>query len=188
MAVRNQFRLLLGGLAARRIGRAARHPSMRLISPNAQLAGFIAKFTPEIAALIKAVRAKLRRRLPHATEIVYDNHNFFVIGFGPTERPSEAILSIAAYARGVGLCFLDGARLPDPQKLLRGSGKQVRNIQLPSAATLDDPAVEALIASAVTRAPVSFDPAAPRHLIIKSISAKQRPRRPAKKALRNRKS
>lgn len=161
---------------------------MKPASPNSLLAGFIAKFTPEIAALIKAVRAKLRRRLPHATEMVYDNYNFFVIGFGPTERPSEAILSIAAYARGVGLCFLDGARLPDPQKLLRGSGKQVRNIQLPSVATLDNPAVGALIASAVARAPVPFDPAARRRLIIKSISAKQRPRRPANAAARNRKT
>jgi len=148
-------------------------------SPKTQLAGFIAKFTPEISALIKAVLAKMRRRLPHAVELVYDNYNFFVVGFGPTERPSEAVFSIAAYARGVGLCFLNGAKLPDPQKRLRGSGKQVRNIQLPTAATLDEPAVKALMATAIERAPVPFDPAARPRLIIKSISAKQRPRRPA---------
>jgi hypothetical protein len=157
-------------------------------SPNGQIAGFIAKFTPEIAALIKASRAKMQRRLPHAVEMVYDNYNFLVFGFGPTERPSEAIFSIAAYARGVGLCFIHGAKLPDPDKLLRGAGKQVRKIKLPTAATLDEPAVQRLIASAIARAPVPFDPTARRRLIIKSISAKQRPRRPKDSVSRNRKS
>ena len=148
-------------------------------SPETQLAGFIAKFTPDIAALIRAVRAKMRRRLPHALELVYDNYNFFVIGYGPTERPSEVVFSIAAHARGVILCFLSGAKLPDPKKLLRGAGKQVRNIRLPDAATLDQPAVKTLITAAVEHAPVPFAAATRRRLIIRSISAKQRPRRAA---------
>jgi len=157
-------------------------------SPEAQIAGFIARFTPEIAALIKAVRAKMQKRLPHAVQMVYDNYNFLVFGFGPTERASEAIFSIAAYARGVGLCFIHGARLPDPDKLLIGSGKQTRFLKLPTAATLDEPGVQRLIASAIQHAPVPFDSAARRRLIIKSISAKQRPRRPTNSVSRNRKS
>ena len=152
---------------------------MKTESPQVQIAGFIGKFTPEIAALITATRAKMQRRLPHAVEMVYDNYNFLVFGFGPTERASEAIFSIAAYARGVGLCFIHGAKLPDPDKRLRGAGNQVRNIKLPTAATLDEPAVQRLIASAIKHAPVPFDGAARRRLVIKSVSAKQRPRRPA---------
>ena len=148
-------------------------------SPSTQLAGFIAKFTPEIAARIKEVHAKMRRRLPNALELVYDNYIFFVIGFCPTERPSDAVISIAAHARGVALCFLHGAKLPDPQKLLRGSGNRVRSLRLPDATTLDQPAVQALIAAAIERAPRPFDPATRRRLIIRSVSAKQRPRRPA---------
>src|SRR5271163_819270 len=103
------------------------------MTPKAQLAGFLAKFTPDVAALGKASLAKMRARFPGAIQMVYDNYNFLVIGFGPTERPSEAIFSIALFARGVGLCFIQGAKLSDPQKLLRGNGKQVRNIRLESA-------------------------------------------------------
>jgi hypothetical protein len=121
----------------------------------------------------------MQKRLPHAVEIVYDNYNFLVFGFGPTERASEAIFSIAAYARGVGLCFIHGAKLPDPDQRLQGSGKQTRFLKLPTAATLDEPAVQRLIAAAIECAPVPFNPAARRRLIIKSVSAKQRPRRPA---------
>jgi hypothetical protein len=58
-------------------------------SPEKQLAGFIAKFTTEVATLIRAARRKMRERLPRALELVYDNYNFFVIGYGPSEKASE---------------------------------------------------------------------------------------------------
>lgn len=70
-----------------------------------QLAGFIDKFDAKNAVLIRSVREALRRRLPTANELVYDNYNFFVIGYCPTERPSDCIVSIAAAANGVGLSF-----------------------------------------------------------------------------------
>ncbi len=96
------------------------------MNPEKQLAGFIAKFTPEVAALAEAALAKMRARFPSAIQMVYDNYNFLVIGFGPTERPSEAIFSIALHARGVSLCFLQaGSQLPDPGKMLKGSGSKV---------------------------------------------------------------
>ena len=99
---------------------------MKTASPERQLAAFIDKFTPEMASLIRAARKKMRERLPHALELVYDNYNFFVIGYGPNERPSAAIFSLAAQAKGLSLCFLQGAKLPDPNKRLRGSGNLIR--------------------------------------------------------------
>jgi hypothetical protein len=149
-------------------------------TPEKQLAGFIAKFSPEIGALIKSTRRKMRERLPRATELVYDNYNFFVIGFGPNERPSDAIFSLAAHAKGVSLCFLQGAGLPDPKGLLRGSGRVVRNIRLESAATLDKPEVRALIKEALNRAKTQLGPKSAHRLIIRSVSEKQRPRRVAR--------
>ena len=133
---------------------------------------------PEVRAIANAALIKMRRRLPGAIQMVYDNYNFLVIGFSPTERPSEAVFSFALAPRYVLLCFLHGAKLPDPQKLLRGGGKQVRNIILKSANDLDKPAVCALMSEAIKRAPKPFDNTARGQLIIKSISAKQRPRRP----------
>jgi hypothetical protein len=146
-------------------------------TPEKRLAAFVAKFTPEVAGLIRAARRKMRERLPGAIELVYDNYNFFVIGFGPNERPSEAIFSIAAQAKGVSLCFLQGAGLPDPSGLLRGSGRVVRNIRLENAATLDRREVRALIEAALARAKTALDPNGRHRLIIRSVSVKQRPRR-----------
>ena len=88
-------------------------------APAKQLAGFIAKFDPTMAKRIRSVRAALRRRFPTAIELVYDNYNFFVIGYSTTERASDSIVSLAANAKGVGLAFIYGATLPDPQRRLR---------------------------------------------------------------------
>lgn len=146
-----------------------------------QLAAFIAKFDPDHQALIRSVRKALRNRLPSAHELVYDNYNFFVIGYCSTERPSDCIVSIAAGAGGVGLSFYRGADVPDPHKLLLGSGTQNRFIRIESAKTLSDPHVAALITAAISQAKTPLPTAGTGKLIIRSISAKQRPRRKAKK-------
>jgi hypothetical protein len=156
---------------------APRAGSPANMSPEKQMAAFIAKFTPEVATLIRAVRRKMRERLPQALEMVYDNYNFFVIGYGPSERASEAIFSIAAQAKGVSLCFLQGAGLPDPKGLLRGSGNVVRNIRLETADTLDSADVRSLMKSALDHARAPMTAKSAHRLIIKSVSAKQRPRR-----------
>jgi hypothetical protein len=146
-------------------------------TPERQLTGFIAKFEPRHQTLIRQVRAALRKRLRTAHELVYDNYNFFVIGYSPSERPSDAILSIAAGASGVGLCFLRGATLPDPARILLGSGKQTRFIRLDSVNVLDEPAVRALVDAAVKQSRVPLRSDGTSRLIIRSISAKQKPRR-----------
>jgi hypothetical protein len=65
---------------------------------------------------------------------VYDNYNFLVIAYSSTERPSDCLVSIAAGANGVALSFYQGATLPDPQRLLLGSGRQNRFVRLTEAA------------------------------------------------------
>jgi hypothetical protein len=145
-------------------------------SPAKQVDGFIAKFDPAMGKLIRLIRAALRKRFPTAVELVYDNYNFFVIGYSPTERPTDYIVSLAANAKGVGLSFNHGATLPDPTKILLGAGKQNRFIRLPNAAALATPEVEALLRAAIAQA--KSLPATDRgQTIIRSVSAKQRPRK-----------
>jgi hypothetical protein len=150
--------------------------------PERQLAGFIARYTPDIADLAEAVLNKMRRRYSTALELVYDNYNALAIGFGPTERASDAIFSIALYPQWVSLFFLQAKGLCDPSGMLKGSGKVCKHVVLPSPAMLDDPALAALMKDAVASARVPFDPKGMYRLIIKSISKKQRPRRPAVKS------
>ena len=146
-------------------------------TPEQQLRDFIGKFTPAHQKLIRSVRAKLRKRFPTANELAYDNYNFFVIGYGPTEKPSDCFLSIAAAANGVGLCFLRGASLRDPHKILSGSGKQTRFLRVPSADVLGRAEVAELIDAAVAQSKAPLPRQGRGKLIIRSVSAKQRPRK-----------
>ena len=150
-------------------------------SPEEQLDEFINRYTPEIVRIAKKMFKKLRTVVPNATILVYDNYNAIAVGFGPCERTSDAILSIALYPKWVSLFFLQGANLPDPGKHLCGTGKVARHIVLDSADDLDHPEVMKLIELALVRARVAIDPTNKSKVIIKSISEKQRPRRPPSK-------
>ena len=154
-------------------------PEFHAMDPARQLDSFIAKYSPEIALSAKAVLEKMRKRYPRALELVYDNYNALAIGFGPSERASEAIFSIALYPKWVSLFFLQAKGLSDPDRLLKGNGNVARHIVLLSPAMLDEAAVKALMKEAVARASVPFARTGMPRLIIKSVSAKQRPRRPA---------
>ena len=148
------------------------------MAPARQLASFIAKFDPKVGRLVRSARAALRKRWPTAVELVYDNYNALAIGWGPNERTSEVIVSLAVFARGVNLYFMYGASLPDPLGLLKGSGNQGRFIRLESVAQLDEPAVAALLRAAVRHGRTPLATTGRGSLVIKSVSARQRPRRP----------
>lgn len=140
----------------------------------------IEKYEPAIASLAQAALKKMRKLLPGAVELVYDNYNTLAIGFGPDDKAGHALFSIALYPRWVSLYFFFGGKLQDPSKLLKGSGKLIRHLVLSTAAMLDDPGVLHLIEQSLELAPVPIDVTMKNTLLIKSISAKQRPRRPVK--------
>ncbi|HEV7557145.1 MAG TPA: hypothetical protein VGO00_16875 [Kofleriaceae bacterium] len=150
------------------------------VSPAKQLDGFIAKFSPDVAKRTREVLAHVRKRVPGALELVYDNYNALAIGFAPTEKARQIVFSIAVYPRWVSMFFMKGPELPDPGGLLQGSGSMVRHIVLDGGpATLRKPAVAKILAIALAKAEPPIDPKAKARIVIKSISNKQRPRRPA---------
>ena len=160
----------------------ARAMTTTAMPPAKQVESFIAKFDPGIARIVRAARSILRKRYPSAHELVYDNYNALAIGYGPNERTSEVFFSVAAYARGVTLYFTHGRKIADPKRLLQGEGNQGAFVRLESAAVLEDSHIIVLMDSAVSIGKTPLAASGRGRTIVKSISAKQRPRRlPAKK-------
>lgn len=149
-------------------------------TPSKQVEGFIRKFDPAVAKLARAARRAMRNRFPTAVELVYDNYNALAMAFASTERVSDVIVSVAVYASGVNLYFMYGRSLPDPKKLLQGSGKQGAFIRFTDASILDDSAVDGLLTAATKRTKPPLPATGRGYTVVKSISAKQRPRRPCK--------
>jgi hypothetical protein len=148
-------------------------------SAEAELGTLIDKFAPAHLRLICAMRRWLRKRLPTAHEIVYEYRDNFVISYSPNEHGYEGVLGIRASADGVQLFFNRCKELPDPAKLLQGSGSQCRSINLDGASTLARPEVARLIDEAIARNPVPFASAGRGSVIIPSTSAKKRRQRPS---------
>jgi len=151
-----------------------------------QIDAFLAKYTAPIAAEMRAVRQRLHKLFPRGCELVYDNYNALAIGYGPSDRAGEAIVSFAGYPKWVTLFLLHGASVPDPDKLLAGSGTRVRNLRLRDAAQLDEAPVRRLLARALAPHQAALRQAEPLRTLIKSVSAKQRTRRPATRGMAER--
>jgi hypothetical protein len=155
-----------------------------MVTAKAQLDGFIANYSPEVAKLGRAAIARMRKLLPAAHVLVYDNYNALAVGFAPTQRTSSAVFSIVLYPRWVSLFLLQGAGLPDPHRRLSGSGKVVRHVVLKDVDVLDDPHIRELMQQALARSGASLQASKRGAIVIKSISRRQRPRRPAGKSVK----
>lgn len=154
-------------------------------NPEARLAGYFARYEPAIARLGKALRARLRARLPGLSEVVYlyENQDALVIAYSPTGRGYDAPCSLGLYPSGVKLFFGQGAELSrsDPNRLLQGSGKTVRHVVLNALRDFDRAEIQALVSAALTLAKLRPTARAKGQLILKAEAQKQRARR-AKKA------
>ena len=155
--------------------KASKEGATKSGSAELQIKSFVAKYEPKHRALFHSVRKAMRKRFPSANELVYDYPSSCVIGYSPTERGLEAVVAISAGADGVRLIFNQGPALPDPKKILLGSAKLTRYIQIESSRTLIRPEVQALLEAAHDRAKTSLSPGGRGKLIIKPSSARKRP-------------
>jgi len=95
----------------------------------------------KLTGVAKAVRALVKKTVTGCEEYV-----------SPWRTPAfDSNGPLCVFVLGkehVTLAFLRGAMLPDPQKLLEGKAKGVRNVKLKSLADVKRPGVKKLIADA----------------------------------------
>lgn len=156
----------------------------KLPTPEAQVRSFYGRLDATQQKLVRAIRTALRKRFPTANELAYDYSSFFVISYSPTDRGVDSIVSVAARADRVELYFNQGPKLPDPKKLLLGSGKQTRFVRLETIKQLAHPDVKGFIAASIDLASVPLPTKGKGRLIIKTnkqlAAGKRRRRKPLK--------
>jgi hypothetical protein len=108
---------------------------------------------PTLKAVIAALRARINSLVSDATE--------FVNPWGlPTFQTKEPFAYFMVAKKHVTLGFLYGNSLPDPHKLLEGTGKDLRHVKLRTADDLDRQGVDQLILTAAR-----FQPAKPNRMM-----------------------
>lgn len=155
-------------------------------STESRVSAFVARFTPEVASHFRKARREVRALFPRGFELVYDNYNAFGCGYSTTTKSSGVVVSVVAYPKWVTLFLLYGAKLPDPDGILQGSGSRVRSIRLDPPALLKSKAVRALLRQAIAPFKAEFQAAPRLSTHVKSVVEKQLPRRPGTKPKRAR--
>jgi hypothetical protein len=110
-------------------------PNMRR-PPNFQLLGFLEAYDRPIADLVLALREIILEEVPDASESTYQVYTV-AIWFGLSGKMKDMFCYIATNARHINLGFPRGSTLPDPNGLLEGDGKAMRDIKFASQLDLE---------------------------------------------------
>lgn len=143
--------------------------------PPVELRKFLAPYGASIARLFFAARRAVLAAAPDATELIYDAYNAVSAVYSFNDRMSDAFCHVAAYREHVNLGFNKGAALPDPERLLVGSGTNIRHIRIGDTKALRYSGVARLISAAVVRARTLNPPSSSKpRSFVKAVYAKKR--------------
>ncbi len=119
------------------------HPTPR------QLKTFLKPYDSSTQKLALSLRQIVLDEMGPCYEHIYDAYSAVAIGYGVGPRMPDFIFHIAVYSNHVNLGFNWGATLPDPDRLLEGSGKQIRHISIRTEADLAKPVLRQYIKKAM---------------------------------------
>jgi hypothetical protein len=106
----------------------------------------LSRYSPDVADIARTARERILAALPGAGEEADPAAGPIGYGFGPGYKGLVCTLILSK--SGVKLGLYKGAQLPDPQRLLAGTGKVHRYVELRSSAAVADRGIDALIEAA----------------------------------------
>ena len=109
---------------------------------------FVATLPEEERALVLAARELVRELLPGAVESCDGGQ----LGFGTAPGYKGLVFVLDPRPGRINLGVVDGVTLPDPDKLLTGTGTRHRHVKVRSEDELHAPALRSLLEAAATRA------------------------------------
>ena len=105
------------------------------------------KYDKPISSLGLHLREYLRTELKGCIEIPDESANIVAYGYGTGY--TDLICTIIPSKKGIKLGFNRGSELPDPEKLLTGSGKVHRYVEIKSENDIHSAAIRALIGEGI---------------------------------------
>src|SRR5688572_19774407 len=102
------------------------------------------QYPPEIQEIARDLRTLIYEVLRQTVEVVWKQQRIAGYGTGP-KKMTEHFAYIAPQKKHVNLGFYYGSELPDPERLLEGTGALMRHIKIRSLDEARKPAVRALL-------------------------------------------
>ena len=107
----------------------------------------LAPYPREVQSLARATRALMMDVLPKVKETVDSSGPYITYGYAPGYTGVVSYITVSQ--TGVKLGVARGTSLPDPKKLLKGSGKANRHVMIKTADDLEMPGLRQLIRAAL---------------------------------------
>lgn len=101
-----------------------------------------------VIALFSDLRQYILELYPDCNELLYHTHALTAV-FSISEKLGDAFCHIPVYSGHLNLGFNKGTLLKDPKKLLTGTGKLIRHIDVKKPSDYRNPEVTALIQEAI---------------------------------------
>ena len=117
------------------------------VMPGKEVADLLAGFAPEVRNLALAARAFVLEMTPDISERVDVKARMIGYSYGP--KYADMVGMIMPTKAGVSLGIAYAMELPDPKKLLEGTGKLHRHVKLKSMSDLESAALKALLTASV---------------------------------------
>ena len=102
----------------------------------------------EVIELFNDLRQYILELYPDCNELLYHTHALTAV-FSISEKLSDAFCMLPIYTNHLNLGFNKGTLLKDPNKLLTGTGKLIRHIDVKKPSDYRNPKVTALIKEAI---------------------------------------
>lgn len=89
---------------------------------------FIKNYPEPVQLIAKQLRVLILLELPGIEEMVDPPSK--IIAYGASAKYADLVCAIAPYPKYVNLMFSRGASMPDPDGILKGTGKKARHIRV----------------------------------------------------------
>jgi Domain of unknown function (DU1801) len=119
--------------------------------PPKELLDLLKPYDKGVQELTVALRQLVLEELAPCCEYIVEVYIVSIL-YGPTHRMKDGICYIGVIKDHVNLGFIRGSELADPQRILEGTGKQMRHIKIRNMSDLERPAVRAYLQEACERA------------------------------------
>lgn len=118
-------------------------------TPSKNVDTVLALYAPEIRSLALAARHFVMEMIPDITEMV--DVKARIIGFGYSVKYADQLCMLMPTKAGVNLGIAYAMELPDPKKILEGTGKLHRHVKIKSESDLENAALKNLLKAALAR-------------------------------------
>ena len=121
---------------------------MRTINTHGTFEEALTGSSDLVTGIAERLRVLIIELYPDVVEVPWSKQKIIGYGVGP-KKMSEHYCYIGAFKRHVNLGFYYGAILPDLQRLLEGTGKNLRHITVNTLEAVDQPAVRDMLRAAL---------------------------------------